>query len=46
MREPGAPNVFMKVGASGTVSQSFLYCFADDLPWLEYPELGRILGFL
>jgi hypothetical protein len=45
---PSAPeDVFMKVGASSTVSQSTLYCFADDIVDLDIHEdtLGPTLDF-
>jgi hypothetical protein len=45
---PAAPaDVFMKVGASSTVSQSTLYCFANDVVDLDVHEtmLGPTLDF-
>ncbi len=40
-------DVFMKVGASSTVNQNTLYCFALDLPELDTfePTLGPTLDF-
>ena len=44
---PGNPNLFMKVGASSTVSTSTLHCFAEGPVELDVhePKLGPSLDF-